>query len=152
MAEKLPRYTINENPHAPGAKTITCHICGFTSFYRDDVSRRYCPRYNVFHRDAAALAALEARRAAGPMTLNAALGSVLAVLRGERHLSQAELARRAQVSGTYLGSLEAGKNSPTLELVFRLARALGLTAADLVGRAEKEYHEALLYREELPPR
>lgn len=39
-----PRYRI-----APDGKSITCLICGETSFLSCDVKLRYCERCNVFH-------------------------------------------------------------------------------------------------------
>lgn len=58
-------------------------------------------------------------------------------LRAERHgadLSLAQLATMTGVSKTYLLKLETGKDAnPSLEVLRRIAEALDLTVADLVG-------------------
>lgn len=53
-------------------------------------------------------------------------------LRHSRGLTQAELARQAHVTVTYIGRLEAGGAAPGIDLVERLAQALGTTLADLL--------------------
>jgi transcriptional regulator with XRE-family HTH domain len=56
-------------------------------------------------------------------------------LREERHsrgMTQAELARLAQVTTSYIGRLEAGGAAPGIDLVDRLAKALATTVADLL--------------------
>ena len=47
-------------------------------------------------------------------------------------LTQAELARRAEVTVNYVGRLEAAGAAPGIDLLGRLAAALGTTAADLL--------------------
>src|SRR4051812_5702620 len=56
-------------------------------------------------------------------------------LRQSRGLTQAELAERAQVAATHLSELENAAIAPGIDLVDRLARALGTTAADLLPAA-----------------
>lgn len=56
-------------------------------------------------------------------------------LRETRHahsLTQAELARRAHVSLSHLSKLEAGETAPGLDLLDRLADALGMTVCKLL--------------------
>ena len=53
-------------------------------------------------------------------------------LRRLRGLTQAELARQAHVTPTYIGRLESGGAAPGIDLVDRLARALGTTTHDLM--------------------
>jgi transcriptional regulator with XRE-family HTH domain len=52
-------------------------------------------------------------------------------LRAERGMTQAELARRAKVTPTYLSKLEAAGAAPGIDLVGKLAAALGAGVADL---------------------
>ncbi|HEX6393100.1 MAG TPA: helix-turn-helix transcriptional regulator [Acidimicrobiales bacterium] len=47
-------------------------------------------------------------------------------------LSQEGLAHKAGLHRTYIGSLETGDRNPSLDLIARLAKALGCDAADLV--------------------
>lgn len=53
-------------------------------------------------------------------------------VRHSRGMTQADLARQAQVTTSYIGRLEAGGAAPGIDLVDRLARALGTTATDLM--------------------
>src|SRR5438552_1163611 len=53
-------------------------------------------------------------------------------LRRSRGLTQAELAREAHVTPTYIGRLESGGAAPGIDLVGRLANALGTTTHDLL--------------------
>ncbi len=54
------------------------------------------------------------------------------VVRLSRGVNQAELARQAQVSVAYVGRLEGGGAAPGIDLVDRLARALGVRMSDLL--------------------
>ncbi len=56
----------------------------------------------------------------------------LRVVRLSRGLTQTELANRAVVTPTYIGKLEAARVAPGIDLVDRLAKALGTTIADLL--------------------
>jgi transcriptional regulator with XRE-family HTH domain len=53
-------------------------------------------------------------------------------LRRSRGMTQAELARRAEVSVTHLSELENAEIAPGIDLVDRLARALGAAVVDLL--------------------
>jgi transcriptional regulator with XRE-family HTH domain len=53
-------------------------------------------------------------------------------LRHSRGLTQVELARQAHVTVSYIGRLEAGGAAPGIDLVDRLAHALGATLSDLL--------------------
>jgi XRE family transcriptional regulator, regulator of sulfur utilization len=60
-------------------------------------------------------------------------GAVVRRHRLERGLSQERLAEAAGLSQRYLSVLERGENSPTLNVIVRLAAALDLSPADLLG-------------------
>ncbi|OGK95968.1 MAG: hypothetical protein A3E31_18380 [Candidatus Rokubacteria bacterium RIFCSPHIGHO2_12_FULL_73_22] len=80
------------------------------------------------------------RRHTVPTKLRAAFGRRLRELRRGRALSQERLGARAQLSGKFLGELERGEKSPTLDTMARLARALGVTLARMVtdqGRVDE---------------
>jgi transcriptional regulator with XRE-family HTH domain len=53
-------------------------------------------------------------------------------LRVERGMTQADLAQRAQVTATYLSKLESAGAAPGIDLVEKLAAALGTGIADLI--------------------
>ncbi len=57
--------------------------------------------------------------------------SQLRELRLSRGLTQAELARQARVTVSYIWRLETGGAAPGIDLVERLARALGTSPTDL---------------------
>lgn len=73
-----------------------------------------------------------------------------------RGLSQAELGRRANVTASYIWRLETAGASPGIDLVARLAQALGTTSHDLLpagppidtttvlGEQTRKHLEALL--------
>ena len=79
--------------------------------------------------------------------------------REQRGWSQAELAIQANSSNGQIGNVESGKASPSIDLVFRIAKALSIHPADLFLRdASKaqdrelysKYHELLTNCEFLP--
>jgi transcriptional regulator with XRE-family HTH domain len=59
-------------------------------------------------------------------------GERLREVRLSRGMTQAELARQALVSAAYVGRLEGGGAAPGIDLVDRLARALGVQMSDLL--------------------
>lgn len=67
-----------------------------------------------------------------------AFGRVLRTARKERGLSQEELAGDAGFDRTYPSLLELGLRTPTLTVIFAIAKVLRTTAAWLVTRTEEE--------------
>jgi transcriptional regulator with XRE-family HTH domain len=61
------------------------------------------------------------------------LGMRLKALRETRRLSQATLARRAKVTREYVNRLEGGRYDPTIGVLQRLARGLGVPVVKLLG-------------------
>jgi len=62
------------------------------------------------------------------------LASMLKTKRENRGLTQIDLAKRAKVSQAYVASLEAGsKKNPSLAVLRRIAKALGVPVAELLG-------------------
>ena len=53
-------------------------------------------------------------------------------LREEAGLSQAALAKRAQITREYVNKLEAGRYDPTVGVLQRLAKALGVPVTTLL--------------------
>ena len=79
--------------------------------------------------------------------------------REQKGWSQAELAIQANSSNGQIGNVEAGKSSPSIDLVFRIAEALSIHPADLFLRDSSKvqdrelyskYHELLMNCEHLP--
>jgi transcriptional regulator with XRE-family HTH domain len=68
-------------------------------------------------------------------------GEELKKARKESGLTQEELAARAGLHYTYISLLETNKKSPTLDSLFRICKALGISAASLIGRVENQQHD-----------
>lgn len=58
--------------------------------------------------------------------------------RQAKGLSQEELAHRADIDRTYISSLERCVYSPSIEVLDRLAQALGVEPADLITRSNEK--------------
>lgn len=65
-------------------------------------------------------------------------------VRLERGMTQAQLAEAAQASPAYIGRLERGGAAPGIDLIARLAAALGTTAANLLPAEEPPDDAAVL--------
>ena len=63
------------------------------------------------------------------------VGDTLAALRQRQALSLDELSRRAGVSKSMLSQIERAQANPTVAVVWRLANALGVPIAELLGSA-----------------
>ena len=63
-------------------------------------------------------------------------GDELKKARLEKGLSQEQLAFEAELDRTYISHLENNHKSPTLDVVFRIADALGIKASVLIARVE----------------
>jgi transcriptional regulator with XRE-family HTH domain len=63
-------------------------------------------------------------------------GTELKKLREKAALSQEQLAAKAGVHRTYVSLLERNKKSPTLDVLFRLCRALSVPASKVIARVE----------------
>lgn len=64
------------------------------------------------------------------------LGLAFAEVRRERGLTQEELSLATGVHRNYIGGIERGERSPTVEKIATLAQALGVSLSDLFARAE----------------
>ena len=68
------------------------------------------------------------------MEIREVLAVNLRKLRRAKGLSQEELAHRAEIDRTYISSLERSLYAAGIDVVDRLARVLGVEAADLLRR------------------
>jgi transcriptional regulator with XRE-family HTH domain len=75
------------------------------------------------------------------MDIREVLALNLRKLRRARGLSQEELAHRAKIDRTYISSLERSVYAAGIDVVDRLARVLGVEAADLLKRPTGENGE-----------
>ncbi len=60
------------------------------------------------------------------------LGRTLTQLREAKGLSQADLAHKAKLAREHVNRLEAGRHGPTLAVLQRLAKALGVPVTKLL--------------------
>ncbi len=79
---------------------------------------------------------VSAGREVGLDTPERAFGQVLRALRQERGWSQEKLAELSGCTRPYVSYLETGKYSPTLSMLFQLARALGVEPAEIVTQVQ----------------
>ena len=71
--------------------------------------------------------------------LGRALGERIRQLRARAGFSQEELADRAGLPWTYLSDLERGRQTPSLDLLNRVARGLGVTLAEFFAPLDEPY-------------
>ncbi|MBX7135070.1 MAG: helix-turn-helix domain-containing protein [Fimbriimonadaceae bacterium] len=64
------------------------------------------------------------------------LGLVIRTRRVAAGLTQEELAERCESHFTYISEIETGKVSPSIVVLRRIARALGMPASQLIEDAE----------------
>jgi transcriptional regulator with XRE-family HTH domain len=65
------------------------------------------------------------------LTIYGQLGKRIAYLRKEKKLSQLELSYASHISKNYLSDLENGRRNPSLAILNRLAKALGIPLEEL---------------------
>jgi transcriptional regulator with XRE-family HTH domain len=65
------------------------------------------------------------------------LGDVLREKRLEAGMTQEDLAHSAHVDRTYVSQLENDRKSPTLDVLFRICSAIGISAAEVVAEVER---------------
>ncbi|MBI5714644.1 MAG: helix-turn-helix transcriptional regulator [Chloroflexi bacterium] len=68
------------------------------------------------------------------------LGNVIRSRREEIGISQEDLALECDLHRTYISQLERGQKSPTLRVIFVIAKALKMTPARLVELATPSEH------------
>ena len=62
------------------------------------------------------------------------LATVIKEQRQRANLTQEELAKRAKVARSYVALIESGrKKNPSLDIIKKLARALGVPVTELLG-------------------
>lgn len=70
------------------------------------------------------------------------LGARIAALRREAGLSQAELAKRLQISPSAMGMYEQGRREPSMETLVAIAREFGVSTDYLLTGSPREQEEA----------
>jgi transcriptional regulator with XRE-family HTH domain len=70
------------------------------------------------------------------------LGDELRNARKNARLTQEGLAFDAGIDRTYVSQLERDKKSPTVDVLFRICDALGISVAELISRVERTRERA----------
>jgi transcriptional regulator with XRE-family HTH domain len=70
-------------------------------------------------------------------TFKRALGEAVKARREELGLTQEEVAHNGSLHQRWVSNVETGKRNPSYESLRRLAAGLGLTASELIARAEQ---------------
>ena len=68
-----------------------------------------------------------------------ALGRTIQVLRTDQGLDRKDLAKRAEISYSYLAAIENGKKPPSSKVLFRIADALGLRSHEMLASVESRW-------------
>ena len=79
--------------------------------------------------------------------LEVAFGNVLRGLRQERGFSQERLGLESGYHRTYIGLLERGMKSPSLQTIFKLAMTLKIEPNELIRKVQSEYKDLFRKRE-----
>lgn len=81
-------------------------------------------------------------RPAGVTTFDAelaqAFGAAVRTLRAERGIAQESLANLAGIERSHVGKVERGEHMPTLAIIYKIAGALGCSAAVLMTETERQ--------------
>jgi transcriptional regulator with XRE-family HTH domain len=65
------------------------------------------------------------------------LGEELRKARDTAQLTQEQLSFAAQIDRTYISQLENNKKSPTVDVLFRICKALGVSASEVIASVER---------------
>ena len=75
------------------------------------------------------------------------IGERITKLRKQQNLSQDELAKKAGVSRTIIGNYERNANTPSIEVLLKLARVFNVSVDFLIGEGElSSYDKEVLKR------
>lgn len=72
----------------------------------------------------------------GAIQPHIAFGRAVRARREALGISQEALAERCDLDRTYVSGVERGRRNPTIQALYRIARGLGIQAADLVRDAD----------------
>lgn len=72
------------------------------------------------------------------MNITKAVGSTIRDLRKSQGLSQEKLAEKAGLHRTYIGALERGEKSPTVDTLVKIVLALNVSLNDFFVHCEKK--------------
>ncbi len=67
-----------------------------------------------------------------------AFGAAVREARTAQGIAQETLANLAGIERSHMGKIERGEHMPTLVLIFKIAKALGISSADLMAATERQ--------------
>jgi transcriptional regulator with XRE-family HTH domain len=75
------------------------------------------------------------------------IGSKITTLRKKFHLSQSELAKRVEVSRTIIGNYERNENTPSVDILLKIAKTFDVSIDYLIGEGSlSTYDKEVLKR------
>ena len=80
----------------------------------------------------------------GSMDIKGAVGKRIKIVRQRRGLTQDQLAEQVGLSPKYISGIERGVENPTMDILIRLAKVLGVEPYDLFLFGELEESEKAL--------
>ena len=72
------------------------------------------------------------------LTIETAFGEVIRELRKQKKLSQEDVAHESGLDRSFISLLETGRQQPSLITIFQLAKALGISAGELITAVEEK--------------
>lgn len=76
------------------------------------------------------------------MSVVTIFAQILSDIRKEKGLSQETLAEKAGLDRTYISMLERGKRQPTLETLFKLSEALGISPVSFIDKINRQHENS----------
>jgi transcriptional regulator with XRE-family HTH domain len=75
------------------------------------------------------------------------IGSKITALRKKLNLSQSELAKRVEVSRTIIGNYERNENTPSIDILLKIAKTFDVSVDYLIGEGQlSTYDKEVLKR------
>ena len=75
------------------------------------------------------------------LTIEAAFGEVIRELRKLKSLSQEDVAYESGLDRSFISLLETGRQQPSLVTIFQLAKALGVSPAQIMTSVEEKLRQ-----------
>jgi len=63
-------------------------------------------------------------------------GAALRRIRNDKGMTQDALAEKLEINSPYISRLESGQKHPSLEMIWKLAKAMGIKASDIIKAVE----------------
>lgn len=70
------------------------------------------------------------------MDITTEIGNRIRFYRRERKLSQEELALRSDLHPSYIGQLERGLKTPSIDTIYKITKSLDITMSEFLGSIE----------------